>query len=75
MSLPLFVQIRCTPGRTYKVAEEIAKKYGIVRSAADQMVKQAGAVNRSFITSLAGNSGMLIGLGAAALFVIFYATR
>ena len=24
MSLPLFVQIRCTPGTTYKVAEEIA---------------------------------------------------
>ena len=59
-----------------KVAEEIAKKYGIVRSAADQMVKQAGAVNKSFIGSLANNnSGMLLGLGAAALFVIFYATR
>ena len=56
--------------------EKIARKYGIVRSTADQMVKQADAVNRSFLGSIAGNnSGMLIGLVAAALFVIFYASQ
>lgn len=26
MSTPVFVQIRCTPGRTYRVAEEIVLK-------------------------------------------------
>ena len=55
----------------------MAKKYGIAKSTAHQMVSQADAVNSSFIGSLASNrsSAMILGVAAAALFVIFYASR
>ena len=59
-----------------QVAAKIAKKYGIAQSDAQQMVKQSDSVNnRSIFGSMAGSPGMLIGITAAALFVIFYASR
>lgn len=60
-----------------QVAADMAKKYGIAKSTAHQMVSQADAVNSSFIGSLASNrsSAMILGVAAAALFVIFYASR
>ena len=60
-----------------QVASEIAQKYGIAKSTANQMVNQSAAVNSSFLGSLAGgrSSTMVLGIAAAALFVIFYASR
>ncbi len=60
-----------------QVAADMAKKYGIAKSTAHQMVSQADTVNSSFIGSLASNrsSAMILGVAAAALFVIFYASR
>ena len=59
-----------------KVAAEIAKKYGVPKATAQQMVKQSDAViNSGFLGGISGNVGMLVGLSAAALFVILYATR
>ena len=60
-----------------QVASEIAEKYGIAKSTANQMVNQSAAVNSSFLGSLAGgrSSTMVLGIAAAALFVIYYASR
>ena len=59
-----------------QVAESMAKQYGIPRSTAEQMVKQADAVEAGFFQSLVSGTGpgLLIGIAAAALFVIMYAT-
>ena len=55
----------------------MAKRYGIAKSTAHKMVSQSDTVNSSFLGSLAGgrSSTMVLGIAAAALFVIFYASR
>ena len=60
-----------------KVAARMAKQFGIPRATAEQMVRQGETVTSSFAGTLANanSTGVMIGIAAAALFVIFYATR
>ena len=62
--------------KAHREAASIGFAIALSSTNCEQMVKQMDAVNKNFIGTLASNnSGMLIGFAAAALFVIFYASR
>ena len=68
---------RLTPGEIKRqVAESMAKEYGIPRATAQQMVNQSDAVTKGFFQQIIDGTGpgLLIGIAAAALFVVIYAT-
>ena len=67
--------VRLTKGEiTRQVAASMAKQYGISKDTAQQMGHQAATINSSFLSSIASGKGMgiLIGVTAAALFMIMY---
>ena len=73
--------VRRAPGKLTEqeleneVAARMAKKFGIPKATAEQMVRQGSTVTSSFTGTLAkaNSTGLMIGITAAALFVLFFA--